>query len=64
MLTRVLNIFQARLAEAKPPVYVHNETFFPVKSTAIVSFRTSMGTDTFGVGLWVAATAQPHPLHW
>lgn len=28
MLTEVLNIFQARLAEAKPPVYVHNENIF------------------------------------
>lgn len=28
MLTEVLNIFQARLAEAKLPVYVHNENIF------------------------------------
>lgn len=28
MLTEVLNIFQARLAEAKLPVYVHNESVF------------------------------------
>lgn len=28
MLTEVLNIFQARLAEAKLPVYVHNESIF------------------------------------
>lgn len=65
MLTEVLNIFQARLAEAELPAYVHNENIFSseVHSDCLCQNQRG-GTDTLGAGLWVVTTTQAHPLNW
>lgn len=46
MLTRVLNIFQACLAEAKPPVYVHNENIFSSEVHSDCLLQNQLGGQT------------------